>query len=1102
MTESVTVSSRVSELQAESGERSFTLESEALTEHRQQRARAVQLRHPGAGRASPNGNARRGDRRRSSGFTVNGQRPNSNNMTIDGVANIDTGDNGGNMATTNIDAVAEFKILTNAYQAEYGRAVGGQIQVVTKSGTQRLPRLRLLVRPALGLERQHLDEQAQRAPPRWTPRRPETSRNDYGYTLGGPIFIPGSSTRTRRSCSSSGARSSSAARTRRPSAQTPRAHRARAARGLLAERRQQRQPVPVHPRLPRPGLPCTRRRHARLLPGRRRARPHPAEPPLRAGPRRPRHLPRRRTSRRAAAINFTSQDPNEHAAPRGPAAAGLPGHRQLALHRPLHEHEGEHPAGLRHDLGRQRQRPAPDAGAVPAPRHELHALGDRHPQPDDVARDRASGRAANSLDYELAEREAVPARRRASPGCRCSSRTPSQADYIRDFRFRGGRTGNAGQYQTDRGPFTNENITHDVIANLTKVWGSHSAKFGVYFQNSFKPQSIFASFNSQINFSDDANNPFDTGFGYANAATGVFNSYTQAYKFALPEWRYKNFEWYAPGQLEGRQQADARLRRALLLPDAAVGHDAAGLELPARPVRLATARPGSSGRCASAPLRARGANRRGMDPRAASARASAPTLGQHRRGPLHRPPGARLEPLQRRLPGRPGHRRPAAGRQRVQGLAARSASSTTSPARARRSSAAAAGIFYDRPQGNMVFDMIANAPGVLDSTLQWGRLQDLQPPARPATRTRRSSLNPTAFDFKPPQDLRSGTSAIQQQAAAELHLRPGLRGLEVDGPAPAGADQRGAARAPRSCPRTRIRRAPQRDAGRDRAADDLLRPFPGYGNIRMWDYSGYSNYHALQTGHQPPVRQRVHVLGLLRLEQGADASTTTTSRAGPAERRVTRRVRRLDYSLRDLRPAAQLRRSTSSTRRPKVASGVARRDRERLADLGRLPLDERPAVRASATRSRASAQREPHRQRRQPAARASCSRAIRARARAAIPYRQINTSCFAPPQPGSDGRRVGALLPAPPADQQPRPLALEDLRRSEEPAGSRCASTRSTRSTTRSSPASTPRSTSPSLTDPTITNLPYDASGNWSDTTASARSTAWRRRARCSSSPA
>ena len=67
---------------------------------------------------------------------MNGQRPNSNNMTIDGVANIDTGNNGGNMASLNIDAISEFKVLTNSYQAEYGRAVGGQVQVVTKSGTQ------------------------------------------------------------------------------------------------------------------------------------------------------------------------------------------------------------------------------------------------------------------------------------------------------------------------------------------------------------------------------------------------------------------------------------------------------------------------------------------------------------------------------------------------------------------------------------------------------------------------------------------------------------------------------------------------------------------------------------------------------------------------------------------------------------------------------------------------------------------------------------------------------------------------------------------------------------------------------------------------------
>src|SRR4030095_8321820 len=35
------------------------------------------------------------------------------------------------------------------------------------------------------------------------------------------------------------------------------------------------------------------------------------------------------------------------------------------------------------------------------------------------------------------------------------------------------------------------------------------------------------------------------GSGYANWATGVFNFYQQASKFALPEWNYKNVEWYA-----------------------------------------------------------------------------------------------------------------------------------------------------------------------------------------------------------------------------------------------------------------------------------------------------------------------------------------------------------------------------------------------------------------------------------------------------------------------------------------------------------------------------------------------------------------------------
>ena len=134
MTEEVSVSARSIELQSNSGERSFTLESQAL-ENVASNGRMLfnfATLVPGA-LAQAGGGDEIGS---VGGFTVNGQRPNSNNITIDGVANIDTGNNGGNMATTNIDSVAEFKVLTNSYQAEYGRAVGGQMQVVTKSGTQ------------------------------------------------------------------------------------------------------------------------------------------------------------------------------------------------------------------------------------------------------------------------------------------------------------------------------------------------------------------------------------------------------------------------------------------------------------------------------------------------------------------------------------------------------------------------------------------------------------------------------------------------------------------------------------------------------------------------------------------------------------------------------------------------------------------------------------------------------------------------------------------------------------------------------------------------------------------------------------------------------
>ena len=68
-------------------------------------------------------------------FYVNGTRGNQHEYTIDGTSNVDTGNNGALHVTLNPDAVSEVKILTSNYQAEFGKAAGGQIAVTTKSGT-------------------------------------------------------------------------------------------------------------------------------------------------------------------------------------------------------------------------------------------------------------------------------------------------------------------------------------------------------------------------------------------------------------------------------------------------------------------------------------------------------------------------------------------------------------------------------------------------------------------------------------------------------------------------------------------------------------------------------------------------------------------------------------------------------------------------------------------------------------------------------------------------------------------------------------------------------------------------------------------------------
>ena len=70
----------------------------------------------------------------SGALSVNGMRESENGFLLNGILVQETGFSGAG-AVPNLDSLAEFRILTNNYDAEYGNYAGGQINVVTKSGT-------------------------------------------------------------------------------------------------------------------------------------------------------------------------------------------------------------------------------------------------------------------------------------------------------------------------------------------------------------------------------------------------------------------------------------------------------------------------------------------------------------------------------------------------------------------------------------------------------------------------------------------------------------------------------------------------------------------------------------------------------------------------------------------------------------------------------------------------------------------------------------------------------------------------------------------------------------------------------------------------------
>jgi hypothetical protein len=108
------------------------------------------------------------------GVTFNGG--GGSNWLLDGGRNIDTF-NGNNLTFPNLDAIAEVRIERSAYQAEYGRNAGAQINVLTRSGTNQFHGTLFEF-----FRNDHMD-----ARNFFAAKKAANRYNNFGWTLGGPI---------------------------------------------------------------------------------------------------------------------------------------------------------------------------------------------------------------------------------------------------------------------------------------------------------------------------------------------------------------------------------------------------------------------------------------------------------------------------------------------------------------------------------------------------------------------------------------------------------------------------------------------------------------------------------------------------------------------------------------------------------------------------------------------------------------------------------------------------------------------------------------------------------------------------------------------------
>jgi hypothetical protein len=689
VTETVEVSAEVVTLKTESAERSNQISAKQMENIAVNGRSYLGLAGLTAGVVST-GNFQVAGTAGLGAISANGQRGNQNQLLLNGISNVDTGNNGDQLATISLDSVQEFRILTGVYQAEYGRSVGAQIIVQTKSGSRDFHGSAYWFRRHESLNANN-----------WVRNRDGLQRQLYryqypGYTIGGPVYIPGVWNRGKD----------------------------KAFFFWSQEFQRQLQPegqrlVTVPTALERTGdFSQTLDQNGNPLGGVFDSQANALFPGA--------IIPRNRWQPSGAAILNFYPLPNRD-------QRTFRNHNyqtQISTQRPRREDliRADYNVTERlriwgHVIRNKNIFTSPYGSFVLGSNLGIFKVDDGRP-----GRSLGSGFTwvlspvmTTEFTFGYGRNDILIEPNSANPDALTRSKTginlpvlypdAIQRDFIPQMTFGGNRLANSPTFGTNNAPFVNYNDTSDFVTNTTRIFNNHTVKFGAYIQWSRKNQTSFANANGNWNFGDNPNNPFDTRFGYANALLGVFNSFTQARAYANGQYRYTNSEFYIQDTFKVTRNLtfDYGVRLAWIQPQ----HDQGlitssflpGNFNPANAVRLYFPGTNAAGQAVAVDRAT------GQELPSFNVARIVPGSGDFLNGILI--PGKNASKYLMRNNG--VHAGPRFG------LAWDIFGNQTTVFRA------GGGIFYDRFQGNRAFDLLTNPPTVLQPALNFGLSSSISP---------------------------------------------------------------------------------------------------------------------------------------------------------------------------------------------------------------------------------------------------------------------------------------------------------------------------------------------------------------------------------------